>query len=155
MILDASRCNTYHQVYRRFSGVTLKKGVDVPSAKKVVAVRMSDEQYAALTHFATVMGQSRASLLLEMLDQMSPVWDKLGRAIEAARIAEKGAKNGWREGVLCQLDDMELKADGLKDEALQLVVNSLGHFEEAVRTAGGARSDTADGRTGRTKPPYL
>lgn len=116
---------------------------------------MSDEQYEALTHFAAVMGQSRASLLLEMLDQMAPVWEKLGRAIEAARIAEKGAKNGWREGVLCQLDDMEMQSEALKDDAMQLIVKSLGHFEEAVRTAGGTRSATAAGLADGVKPPSM
>ena len=123
----------------------------MPSEKKVVAVRLDDRQYESLSHFAAVMGQSRASLLVEMLDQMVPVWDRLAKAIEAARIAERGAKSGWREGVLCQMDDMEMKAELLKDDALQLIVNSLGHFEDAVRTAGGTRSGTADGGTVEAK----
>lgn len=127
----------------------------MPSEKRVVAVRLNDGQYDALTKFASVMGQSRASLLVEMLDQMIPVWDRLGKAIEAARIAEKGAKSGWKEGVLCQLDEMEMQAESFKDEALQMIVSSLDHFEDAVRTAGGTRSETADGRAARVKPPYM
>lgn len=127
----------------------------MPSAKKVVAVRLTDDQFEALSHFAAVMGQSRASLLVEMLEQMVPVWDKLGRAITAARIAERGAKDGWKEGVLCQLDDLEMQSEALKDDAMQLIVNSLGHFEEAVRTAGGTRSATAAGLADGVKPPSM
>jgi hypothetical protein len=111
----------------------------MPSGKKVVAVRLDDQQYAALSKFAAVMGQSRGSLLVEMLDQMVPVWAQLSKAIEAARIAEKGARQGWREGVLCQLDEIGMQAESLRDEALHLIANSLGNFDAAVSAVGGSR----------------
>lgn len=133
----------------------------MPSAKRVVSVRLDEGQYEALSRFSAAMGQSRGSLLVEMLDQMVPVWDRLGKAIEAAKIAEKGAREGWRHGVLCQLDDLGMQAENLKDEALQLIVKSLGHFESAVRAAGGggeslpATDAPPASRAAGAKPPYL
>jgi predicted DNA-binding protein len=131
----------------------------MPSAKKVVSVRLSDQQYEALSRFSVALGESRGHLIAEMVAEMVPVWEKLAQSIEAAKLAQVGAVKGWKEGVLGQLSPMEQEAERLKDDALQLVVGALDAFERAAAAAGGGgvRSATpmAVAAAERPLPPSL
>ena len=134
----------------------------MPSNKHVVSVRLDDQQYGTLTRFAEVVGQSRGGVVAEIVIDMLPVLERIAAAVDVARKAEQGALQGWKDSMLSKLSPMQLQAEGMRDDAMQLIHGLFETLEQAAeqksslrrggpRVRGGPGADRSDG----VEPPSL
>jgi predicted DNA-binding protein len=71
----------------------------LPSTNPRVNVTLSPEQYALLTRLSKVQQRSRSAVLLELLEIVTPVLERVVVAVEAAQRAQVQATEGLRESV--------------------------------------------------------
>lgn len=125
------------------------------TTKPRVQVMLDQSQYDVITKFSAMMGQSRSALCAEILGDVIPVLDRLGGALELAKKAEAGVKQGWKESMLSKLDPMAVKADGMRDEAMQLLQGLFETLEGGIAASGGTPPAGGSGGRKAAKPPSL
>ena len=124
------------------------------TTKPRIQVMVTQQQYDVISKFAAMMGESRSALCADILGDIVPVLEKLGSALELAKKAEQGVKEGWKASMLQKLDPIQWQAEMMRDESMQLL-HGLFETLEGVAAEGGL--PLAGGTSGReaAEPPSL
>lgn len=116
-----------------------------------VPVMLTHHQHEVLKSFAALTGKSMSAVCGEIIGDLVPVLEKLAAALATAKKAEKDVLDGWRGSVLTKLSPMEVEADGLRDQAMQLMHGLFEALEGGAAGERGARSATGS----PAEPPSL
>ena len=119
-----------------------------------IQVMVTQQHYDVISKFSAMMGQSRSALCAEILGDIVPVLEKLGSALEVAKKAEQGVKDGWKASMLQKLDPIQMQAEMMRDESLQLL-HGLFETLEGVAAAGGHPPAGGSGSREAAEPPSL
>lgn len=105
----------------------------MPTANPRVNVTLKPHQYELLSRLGRAQGRSRAAILLELLELVFPVLERVVVAVEGAQRAQDLAREGLRES-----------AERAEAAILPHVQAAMGQLdllvEEAVRSAGNSIS---------------
>lgn len=71
----------------------------MPTVNPRVNVTLKPHQYVLLTRLGKAQGRSRSAILLELLDLVFPVLERVVVALEGAQLAQDRAREGLRESV--------------------------------------------------------
>ena len=125
----------------------------MPTANPRLMLTLTPDQYDLLSRLARVQGRSRAAVVMELLETVVPVFERVVVAAEAAQRAQVQATEGLRDSV-----------QAAEAAILPHVSAAMGQLdllvEEAVRSAGaspGPRKGTrrlagAGGTIGPSRP---
>lgn len=130
----------------------------MPTANPRINVTLPPEQYELVSRLAKMQRRSRSAVLLELLETVLPVLERVAVVGEAAQRAHAQAREGLRESVeraeatiLPKLAEALEQADWLLEEQVRLVQDSA--HRSTPQEAGGARRGGVRGPRPVTRGP--
>ena len=119
-----------------------------------ISVTLKPSLDAAIRRLSEATGQSKSSLVAEILEQAEPVFARMATVIEAAKTATKEAK----ERMAANLDEAQSKLEvhlGLVNDLFEEhTADLIGDMEQiGRRKAKGATGGRTDGRAAPARPP--
>lgn len=101
----------------------------MPSSNPRVNLTLNDAQYALLKRMAALQGRSMASIVVELLDTVSPVFERMCDAIEA--VAKAPAN--MRAGLLKSFEEAE-------QAAFPFLMEAAGQVDKGLSVGKGKKS---------------
>lgn len=119
-----------------------------------ISVTLKPSLDAAIRRLSEATGQSKSSLVAELLEQAEPVLMRMATVIEAAQTATKEAK----ERMAANLDEAQTKLEAhlglVQDLFEEQTADLIGDLEQiGRRKAKGATGGRTDGRAAPARPP--
>lgn len=71
----------------------------MPSKNPRIALTLEPHRYELLTRLAKHQGKSRAAVIMETLDLLFPVMERVCFVLEAAQLAQESSREGLRQSV--------------------------------------------------------
>lgn len=113
----------------------------MPSAKPRLALTLPEHRYELLERLARLQGVSKASIIMELMEQAWPVLERVCIAIEAVQRMQDGVGPGFKEACDQALAEIEPFAQGATDQFdlfIDGIVNGSGGADRPAVCAGGA-----------------
>lgn len=126
----------------------------MPTQNPRLTITLKPSLDAAIRRLSELTGQSKSSLIGELLEQAQPVLERMGTIIAAAQTATQEAK----ERMAANLDEAQSKLEvhlGLVQDLFEEhTADLIGDIEQVGRRkAKGATGGRTDGRAAPARPP--
>lgn len=118
----------------------------MPSNKPRLALTIPQHRYDLLERLARLQGVSKASVVMELMDQAWPVLERVCIAIEAVQRMQDGVKPGFREACDKALAELEPHAQAVTDQ-FDLFISGVLDGSQGVERPAECTGGASPGRT--------
>lgn len=119
----------------------------MPTQNPRLTITLSPPLDAAIRRLSELTGQSKSSLIVELLDQAKPVLERMAEVIALAQTATQEAKTRMAANLDAAQSKLEEHLGLVNDLFDEQTESLLGEIEQVRRRSAKGASGRADGRT--------
>lgn len=125
----------------------------MPSNKPRLALTLPQHRYDLLERLARLQGVSKASIIMELMDEAWPVLERVCVAIEAVQRMQEDVKPGFRDACDQAIAELEPYAHSIANQ-FDLFINGIVSGSALADDCETSRSDgtQADAKAARPNP---